>query len=318
MNAGAHDGSSTLEAAFDSISGSGRDPGFVIVKSAGNERGFGGHARERAMQGGSIAVTWTASGTFRFQDYLEVWYSSLDTLRFELTDPAGHRSEVISTNNPSVSQPLGGNLCQLKLTELHADNGDNCLTITILAQANALQAGNWKLQIEGVNIRSEEGFVDLWLERDDSRPTQFANQDNKLTLSIPGTAITVITVAACQAAIPLRLVDSSSMGRTRDNRPKPDLCAPGFQIAAAHSNQANTQAVIRKTGTSMAAPHVTGAVALALSRRFRAMQQQPGLKQHNAQQIQAALIRSTKNFSHVHHEASGFGLLDIGQFLATL
>ncbi len=45
MNAGAHDGTSTLEAAFDSLSAGGRDPGYVIVKSAGNERGFGGHAR---------------------------------------------------------------------------------------------------------------------------------------------------------------------------------------------------------------------------------------------------------------------------------
>jgi len=265
-----------------------------------------------------LTVAWTSSSTFRFQDYLEVWHSSLDTLQFELVDPAGNRSEVVSATNPNFNKTLGGNLCQLKLTELHADNGDSCLTITILPQAAALQAGNWELKIEGVKIRSAEGFVDLWLERDDSRPTLFASQDNNLTLSIPGTAKTVITVAACEAVAPLRLVNSSSMGRTRDNRPKPDLCAPGFEIAAAHSNQNDTQAVIRMTGTSMAAPHVTGTVALALSRRFRALQQQPGLKQLNAQQIQAALIRSTKNFSAVHHEASGFGLLNINEFLDTL
>src|SRR5262249_48083039 len=38
MNAGAHDGSSALEGAFDSITTGGSEPGFVIVKSAGNER----------------------------------------------------------------------------------------------------------------------------------------------------------------------------------------------------------------------------------------------------------------------------------------
>ncbi len=38
MNAGAHDGTSLLEQAFDDFSGGGREPGLVIVKSAGNER----------------------------------------------------------------------------------------------------------------------------------------------------------------------------------------------------------------------------------------------------------------------------------------
>jgi Subtilase family len=45
MNAGAHDGTSNLEAAFDNFSGGGRFPGKVIVKSAGNERGFDGHSQ---------------------------------------------------------------------------------------------------------------------------------------------------------------------------------------------------------------------------------------------------------------------------------
>ena len=38
MNAGAHDGSSALEAGFEEITGSGRTPGVVIVKSAGNAK----------------------------------------------------------------------------------------------------------------------------------------------------------------------------------------------------------------------------------------------------------------------------------------
>ena len=38
MNAGAHDGKSMLEVAFDEFSKGGRQRGRVIVKSAGNER----------------------------------------------------------------------------------------------------------------------------------------------------------------------------------------------------------------------------------------------------------------------------------------
>ena len=48
MNAGAHDGMTTLEKAFDSITMKGKEEGFVIVKSAGNERGHLGHAQVQA------------------------------------------------------------------------------------------------------------------------------------------------------------------------------------------------------------------------------------------------------------------------------
>lgn len=315
MNAGAHDGSSTLEAAFDAISGGGRDPGFVIVKSAGNERSQNGHARIRAINGGRVDVKWNSSSTFRFQDYLEVWYSSLDTLQFELVDPAGNISEMISTANPQVANSMGGNLCQLSLTELHADNGDNCLAITILSKATSLQTGIWTLRIFGKSLSSPDCYVNLWLERDDSRPTSFITGEQLMTLSVPGTARTVLTVSGCEPVDPLVMVGSSSMGRTRDGRPKPDLCAPGFEIAAAWSNQPDTRAVIRKTGTSMAAPHVTGALALAMSRRFSQIQTKPG-RQLNAVQLQALLIRSARNFNTVHNEESGFGVLDIERLLA--
>jgi endonuclease G len=44
MNAGAHDGSSLLEAAFDDFCGGGRKRGRIIVKSAGNERDTAAHS----------------------------------------------------------------------------------------------------------------------------------------------------------------------------------------------------------------------------------------------------------------------------------
>ncbi len=313
MNAGAHDGTSTLEAAFDAISGLGRDPGFVIVKSAGNERGFGGHARVRAINGGVVDISWDSDGTFRFQDYMEAWYSLFDELEFVLVDPAGNRSAPVSAAAPEVRQTLGGNFCHLKLTERHPDNGANRLVLTIVPQAAAIQTGIWKLLVVGVNVRSGVGEVDMWVERDDSRPVRFEREVSEMTLSIPGTAATVVTVGACHAAAPLQLTDSSSFGRTWDQRPKPDLCAPGFQINAAKAN-AGPQDVIPLTGTSMAAPHVTGVLALALSHRHK----QTGQPQHNARQLQSALIRTVKNFSFLHHEGFGYGILDALKFFETL
>jgi len=55
----------------------------------------------------------------------------------------------------------------------------------------------------------------------------------------------------------------SSAGPTRDGRQKPEISAPGHDVFAAHSRTGT--GVTRKSGTSMAAPAVTGVVALILA-----------------------------------------------------
>ena len=76
MNAGAHDGMSLLEKVFDSISLKGKEEGFVIVKSAGNDRGHRGHAQVQAAVGATMLIQWESKNIHRTQDYLEFWYSS--------------------------------------------------------------------------------------------------------------------------------------------------------------------------------------------------------------------------------------------------
>jgi endonuclease G len=311
MNAGAHDGSSTLEAAFDQFSGIGRDPGFVVIKSAGNERGNKGHACTSAMQGGVSQIVWDSDHSLRDLDYIEVWFNGFDDIAFTLIDPAGNRSGTVSAAIPKDSASLGGNHCQLSLTCLHRDNGDNLLLVNILPGAQLIQPGQWRLEMLGLSIPGG-GEVHAWVERDSSRAVNFATGDNdEMTLSIPGTARTVITVAACESVIPLRLIDSSSWGLTRDRRPKPDLCAPGKDITAALANTNDHQAVVALTGTSMAAPHVTGAVALLMSR----LHKNPAKRQVNTQQAQRALIRTAQNFTGQHNKGFGFGVLNVLSFI---
>jgi Lipase (class 3)/Subtilase family len=68
MNAGAHDGLSTLKSAFDAATNLGRLQGFVIVKSAGNEGDTKGHAEIRAMHQGITEITWDSLPRFRQRD----------------------------------------------------------------------------------------------------------------------------------------------------------------------------------------------------------------------------------------------------------
>ena len=55
---------------------------------------------------------------------------------------------------------------------------------------------------------------------------------------------------------------SSSVGPTENGRKKPDIAAPGTSIMSTNSDWATENDFISKTGTSMAAPHIAGAIVL--------------------------------------------------------
>ena len=92
------------------------------------------------------------------------------------------------------------------------------------------------------------------------------------TIGSPGSARSAITVgAAAEWSAPASAANFSegaflawfsSRGPTIDGRIKPDVIAPGMSIKAAEAN--TTNGYIPMSGTSMATPFVSGAVALAL------------------------------------------------------
>jgi subtilisin family serine protease len=94
-----------------------------------------------------------------------------------------------------------------------------------------------------------------------------------LTINDPGNAEFAITVGSTHRDSPHTYGVSyfSSKGPTGDGRIKPDLVAPGERILSCCSSKKSgangTNTYVEDSGTSMAAPHVSGVIAALLSIR---------------------------------------------------
>lgn len=91
------------------------------------------------------------------------------------------------------------------------------------------------------------------------------------TIGAPGNSRKVITVGASDDALPVeidgnRIKDYSSRGPTKECIVKPDIVAPGSNIVSCSGMKMGTNGMYSmKSGTSMATPTVSGAIALLLS-----------------------------------------------------
>lgn len=120
------------------------------------------------------------------------------------------------------------------------------------------------------------------------------------SITDPGNAREVITVGSTHRLKPHTYGVSyfSSRGPTGDGRIKPDLVAPGEQIRGPIRGGADDQL----DGTSMAAPFVSGAAAMLLSRHRELI--------GNPRRIKEILCKTATNLEREHY-FQGHGLLDV-------
>ena len=132
---------------------------------------------------------------------------------------------------------------------------------------------------------------------------------NMGTIADPGNANLAITVGSTHRDMPHAYGVSyfSAKGPTSDGRMKPDLVAPGERIVScAVMNDASgraTEALFREdSGTSMAAPHVSGAIAAFLSVR--------GEFKGRPEQVKDIMVQAATDLKR-RAEFQGTGLLDL-------
>ncbi len=99
------------------------------------------------------------------------------------------------------------------------------------------------------------------------------------------------------------LLSSSSRGPTLDGRIKPDICAPGTFIMSANNNWETQSDFVSKSGTSMAAPQITGSILLLLD--YKNMRWKP-------EAIKALLLNTAEDKGTPGPDNDyGFGYVDL-------
>lgn len=257
-NGGPHDGTTLVEQGIDSLIR--QAPNRAVTIAASNSFSDGIHATGKVAANGTSDLSWQIPSNDSTSNELEVWYSGNDRLAVEVIAPNGKsmmrvepgETKALSANNRTVLMAAN----RLK----DPNNGDNMIGIFL---EMGLPLGQWTIRLHGVSVQN--GLFHAWIERDDTGQSKFAPPlDNSHTLgsiSCGQQTITVGSYDAHKATAPVSFFSSS--GPTRDGRQKPEVSAPGHDVLAARSR--TKTGAIRKSGTSMAAPAVTGIVALMLS-----------------------------------------------------
>ena len=312
-NGGAHDGSSPLEVAFGEFSKGGAKPGRVVVKSAGNEGESECHVETSIGQGNNGKIRWTRFPDSPLSvDEIEVWWPFANEYKFTLESPDGSTSSIVYLGEKKFDDLLQDTAVRMVLSEAVRDNAMNRLKIRIGDRLMIVPDGTWTLKIHAPVIGNAAIPIHAWIERREGKQSRFLQASPRMTLSVPATADHVIAVGSIALGPtdedPVEVDASSSQGPTRHNHDKPDLSAPGVKIMAARSG--STVDAVEMSGTSMAAPHVTGTVALALSRAHRA-----GIDAPSANEVRIRLTHRAKGYTGQPDPITGFGTLNVPAFL---
>lgn len=257
-NYGSHSGTSLIETYLNSLSGYWKN---VIAAGTGNEGTASVHTSGRvSMDGGTDNAVQFAVSTYETSVNIQIWKSYSDEFSIQLVHPSG------ITAGP-LQKILGPQRFRMQQTEILLYYGEPSpynvyqeIYIEFLPVQDFIDSGVWEIRF--LPERIVNGEFDMWLPGGGilNRGTGFLYPTEYTTLTIPSTAEKVISVAAYNSRTN-QAAEFSGRGYTRmTNQVKPDLAAPGVGIMSAVPGGGYGV----KSGTSMAAPFVTGSAALLM------------------------------------------------------
>lgn len=253
-NYGSHRGDTLLEQYIDEMAEYGRN---VICVGCGNEGGSAVHKSLELQAGSRLEVELSVS-PYEKSIAFQAWAESFDEYEIILEKPDGSGFGPLNANNKLIRYEAGNTMILGFAGSASSQSTVRENYYCLIPVEDYIDSGIWKIIIVAGKIKA--GRLDIYLQSNANLNslTGFVQPDSELTITIPATAQSVISVAAYNQNND-SYASFSGQGIGGDcfwNGYKPEVSAPGVGI--------ELRPGLRVSGTSFSVAFVTGIAALLM------------------------------------------------------
>lgn len=257
-NEGSHDGNSLFENYINKTVRRGKT---TMIVATGNEGDKGRHTSGKLQNRQNTVVEFEVAPQ-NTAIALEIWKDFVDEFDISITSPSGRTTALVGDTNPFQETVIGNTIVYIqKVPPNPFEKDDHYVIILTPRQRDGLiDGGIWKINFFPRNI--VVGDYDIWLPVSEvlAGQTRFLQPVLERSQTIPSTTRYVISVGAYDTLLN-NIATFSGRGYPRGEiYAKPEIVAPGVDIRTTNKGGGYTTS----SGTSLAAPFVTGSAALMM------------------------------------------------------
>ena len=256
---GSHDGTSLVERFLNDIADMWKN---VICIGSGNEGASAGHVSGKVRRQISETVELAVQQREPALS-IQIWKSYVDEMGVSVISPSGRQAGPFYEFLGAQRYILGDTELLIYYGEPKPYSVKQEIYLSLLPGKQYIESGVWKIVLTPGRI--VDGEYQMWLPTQTSlnMGTAFLQPNSMSTLTIPSTASLAVTVAAYDART-FSYADFSGRAPAGmyegENVLKPDIAAPGVRVTAPVPGGGYQSF----SGTSFAAPFVTGSAALLM------------------------------------------------------